>query len=320
MTLTLLLRIIDNFFRHPIRYLVPIVLLGAIGLSTGSAEKSYASTGSVFVEENTFLATLTGVRDQNFSYQGANQVAIDQLRGLLSTVSFTSAVLDRASGETSGSPYPATVLDETRSAIGLNADRGSFMVITATTSSPGSAQALASAVLEEYVQWQIGSDVEQSNVAEEFFGALAASYKIELDQAEAVRAAFLLENPDPATGERNTNETLRLTELDSAVEDARLQYTDALSKQREALLATTQTETDIRQGFLVVDNPSLPSSPVSGLQDTIVRVLLFSMIGIAATAGVLLTTTLIDTTIRFPIEARERLGVEVLAVVPRVTR
>lgn len=318
MTLTIILRLIDNIFRRPIRYLLPIAILGFVGYATASTVDEYRSEGTVAVSETTFLASLTDVRsDDGFSFSTAADVATEEIVGLLQTDAFTTSVLNVANGTPDGGPYTVETLEAVRDAISVEPLSNTFLRIQAETTTPTAAQSLVLAVIESFVDWQISADLEQTVIAEQFFVDLADSLAIEVNAAEAGLSAFLLENPDPVTGDRPTAEQLQLTELQADLDAATLRYEDALSKQREAELATIQTQTDTRQAFLTVDSPNLPSEPVSRLTSLLVRVMLFAILGTTASVAVAIITTVVDTSIRFPAEVRERLDLEILAVVPK---
>lgn len=318
MTLTLILRLIDNILRRPIRYLLPIALLGFIGYATASSIDYYRSTGTVAVSETTFLASLTEARaDGRSSFRSASEVAAIELNGLLQTDAFTTQVLNAANDEPDGGPYTPQTLNALRRSIGLSPASASFLQISSETTSPEASQSLVTALISSFLRWQIDSDIEQSNIAEQFFVDLAASLALEVDSASARLELFLLENPDPVTGDRPTTELLELNELQSELDSASARYEAALANQRQAELATIQTETDIRQGFVTVDQPNLPTEPESRLTSLLIRIILFSVIGVGISVAIAIITTVVDTSVRFPAEIRERLDMDILAVVPK---
>lgn len=319
MNLTIVLRLIDNIFRRPIRYLLPIVLLGFIGYATASTIDYYRSTGTVAVSETTFLASLTEARgDDRFTFNTASQVAATEIQGLLGTEAFTASVLNVANDDPDGGPYAAETLNALRSSIGVSPSSNNFLQISSETTTPEASQSLVNAVISSFVQWQIDADIAQSNIAEQFFRDLAAALALQVDSARARLELFLLENPDPVTGDRPTTELFELNELQSEVESATNRWEAALDNQRQAELATIQTETDIRQGFVTVDPPNLPLEPVSRRTTLLIRMILFGIIGVGISVAVALITTVVDTSVRFPAEIRERLGMDILAVVPKI--
>lgn len=316
MTFTLLIRIIDNLFRHPIRYALPILLFAGIGLVASSSADEFESTGVVFVDESSVIADLTEVSADGFSFLSAAEAAQEQLYGLMQTDSFMNDVLDLA-GSDEESPRDPVVLDAARKAISTSVSSGSFLEVSATTISPESARALAAAALESYVAWLIEADLTNSLGAEEF---LAQQVAVELDQLQRARGAvddFLVLNPDPLVGDRSTQETIDLTILGDSVTTSQANYDRAVEALDTAELLTSQADITVRQAFSVEDPPKLPSAPLSNTMARLLRVILFGIMGTAMSAAALLISTVVDTSVRFPIEVRERLGTEVLAFVPR---
>jgi len=316
MTFTLLIRIIDNLFRHPVRYLLPIVLFAGIGFASASNADAYRSTGVVYVDDSSVIAELTEVGVDGFNYRSAADVAQEQLFGLLQTDSFMNDVLDEAGSE-GEAPRVPIVVDAARRAITTNTSSGSFLEVSAETTTAESAQALATATLDAYVDWLIEADLTETLGAEGFLAGQVADQLDELERARAAVDGFLEINPDPLIGERSTQETIDLAILSDAVTTAQANYDQAVRTLESAELLTSQAEITVRQSFSVEDAPKLPADPLSGLRDLILRMALFGIMGAAMSAAALLISTVIDTSVRFPIEVRERLGTEVLALVPR---
>ncbi|MEO0494227.1 MAG: hypothetical protein AAF081_12510 [Actinomycetota bacterium] len=319
MTLKFLLRLVDNLFRHPIRYLIPIVLLAGFAVLNLPEEDDFTSTGVVFVEDSSFLSSVTDIGGNNsFSFLSPADIAVEQLFGLLGTDTFTSDVLRRIEGTDSSFTYDSATLAFFRQGIGVGARPGSLLEVTGTSTDPATAQASAQGVIDQFIEWRIEADLAQSQSAETFLGDRAEERRAELEAAQDALASFLLLNPDPAEGTRPTAEAISLAELEAEVTAARERYEAALLDVETAQLATSQTEVDTRVNLRVVDQPALPTTPESQLVSNLTQVILFAILGAGASFGVLVMTTFTDTSIRFPAEVRDRLGKEPLAVVPRV--
>lgn len=319
MTLKFILRLVDNLFRHPIRYLLPVVLLAGFAVATLPSDDEFSSTGVVFVEDASFLSSVTELgRPDGFTFGSAADVAVEQLIGLLGTDNFASDVLRRIEGTDHTTTYSDETLFWFRTGINVGSSPGSLMQVTGTSIDPATAQASAKGVIDVYVEWRIEADLAQSQSAEVFLAQLAEERRIELEEAKGALASFLILNPDPEEGERPTSEGIALGELETAVTAARDRYDTALVNVETAQLATSQTEVDTRVNLRIVDSPALPTTPESRTTSNLMQVILFAILGAGASLGVLVVTTFTDTSIRFPAEVRDRLGKEPLAVVPRV--
>lgn len=319
MTLKFILRLVDNLFRHPIRYILPVVLLAGFAVINLPSDDEYTSTGVVFVEDASFLSSVTELgRPDGFTFGSAADVAVEQLIGLLGTDNFTSDVLRRIEGADESTTYSDDTLFWFRTGISVGSSPGSLMQVSGTSIDPATAQASAQGVIDAFVEWQIEADLAQSQSAEQFLADLAEERRTDLEAAQAALASFLLLNPDPEEGSRPTSESIALDELEDEVTAARDRYDTALSNVETAQLATSQTEVDSRVNLRLVDSPALPTTPESRTTSNLFQVILFAILGAGASLGVLVVTTFTDTSIRFPAEIRDRLGKEPLAVIPRV--
>lgn len=318
MTLKFLLRLVDNLFRHPIRYILPVILLAGFAIVTLPSDDEYTSTGVVSVEDASFLSSLTDVgRNDSFSFASPADVAEEQLFGLLGTDTFTADVLRRIEGTPDDFVYDGVTLSFFRQSISTGTRPGSLLEVTGSSFDPLTAQAAANGVIEAFIEWQIEADLAQSQSAEEFLIGVAEERRVELESAQDALRSFLLLNPDPEQGSRPTSESIALSELEDEVTATRDRYETALRDVETAQLATSQTEVDARVNLRVVDSPPLPDTPESELVSSLLQVILFAILGAGASLGVLVMTTFTDTSIRFPAEIRDRLGKEPLAVLPR---
>lgn len=316
------LRIVDNFFRHKILYLLPAVFLGALGLFFASNADEYRSQGVVFVESETFLSSLTEVRSEGFSYEAPSEVAIGQLYGLLSTDSFAAAVLERSEAE-DRLRYPGELdvdlFARVRDSISADYGGENILTISAFAVDPSVARNLAAATIETFVQWQIDADTAESLLAERFVEDLVVLYESELLESTENLTAWIAANPGPnVITDRPVDEQLMVASMQAAVLSAEERLGEAASKVEDARLATAQAESDIRQGFAVVDEPQMPLTPQNGLMELLLGGMTFAFVGVIMSAAVITFTSASDTTLRFPSEIEELLGVDLLAVVPKV--
>lgn len=320
---TILLRMIDGFFRRKWLFVLPIVVFGILGFASAALENDYRSEGSIFVQEETFLSQLTEVRQTGLSFQTPAEVASEQLYGLLQTDNFVGRVLE-LSGQNEAIAGNALDEDEvvelTRQAISTWPSGQNFLNVGATWEDPEVAHELALATVEGMVLWQIEADQVQSREAEEFFGELVDIYQSDLDIARTRLNDYLIDHPDPTDSlvNRPTIEVVAIEALQSDIRVASGNLEDALNKNEEARLATAQTRSDVRQGFLVVDVPNKPTATETGLFASVVRAIVFGIVGGFTSAAILVLTTLLESSrVRFPVEIEERLGLPIAAVVVR---
>ncbi len=317
------LRAVDNLFRHKVLYILPVLLFGALGIYMASGVEQYSSRGVVFVQNGSFLSSLTEVRVDGFSYSYPSDLATTELYGLLETESFVKSVLD-LSGAKAKMSYPgqpdAEIYEVVRSSIEAVPGGENFVTIAAYSDQPDVARNLSAATIETFIQWQIDADLAQSRSAEQFVEELIVGYRADADVARQNLGDWVRANPGPnIVTDRPIDEQIALRSLEEEITNAEARYSLAVSKGEEARLATAQAESSTRQGFAIVDAPALPEVPENGLMDLLISGVFFGVLGAAMSAAVLAFTSASDTTLRFPSEVEELLGVDLLAVVPKVS-
>ena len=320
-TRSFVLRFVDNLYRRRFLFVVPAILLGAIGYFLAQGVEQYTSEGTVLVDSETYLASLTDVRSEGFSWLSPSEAANSELYGLLTTDVFIEALVDQAGIEDEirwpGSS-DADFYEGVRTAI-WGTPGGDFLTVSAVAGDPETAQVLANATIETFVQWQLDADLEQSQVAEQFVEELVVTYATEVELAQDRLTSWVRLNPGPSRAEdRPVDEQLALTVLQTEVDEASQRYNLAITQREEARLASAQAEADIRQSFSVLDAPSLPEKADQGFLDVLVRTALFATVGLVLSTAVLVFISGADTSLRFPREIEDLLGAELLAVVPKV--
>jgi len=316
------LRLTENIARHKFLFILPAIVMAAIAFNLSQGSDEYESTGIVSVNGETFLASLTDVRTEGFSFRSPADLANEQLYGLLSTDTFMADVVDQ-SGLEAQLRVPGTddetFFDSIREAIGASPGGDNFLSIYATAGDPVIAQALAEATIETYVQWQINADLEDSRLAESFVEDLIVQYSDELGVAQEQLAAWVRENPGPTRAEdRPIDEQVELQALQTETQEAGERLNTAITKREDARLAAAQAEADVRQSFAVIDSPTVPVWPTNGTLDMLMMVFVFACAGLFLSLAALSLLSASDTTVRFPSEVEDLLETNLLAVLPKV--
>ncbi len=318
------LRLTENFSRYKLLFFVPALITGFLGYFFTQGVEQYKSEGVVLVDSDTFLSSLTEVRNEGFSWRSPSDIANEQLSALLNTDDFVQAIVDEAGVEDRIRPplignedfYPMV-----RASIAPSYGGENFMLVSAWSADPEVAQLLADATIETYVVWQIDADLKETRLAEDFVDGLVADYDEEVQRAQGELTDWIRSNPGPLRIEdRPVDEQLEMQTLQNNISDAGSRYTSAISKREDARLATAQAEADIRQSFIVIDPPSIPLSPENSVFDVLVTIAALAFIGLLMSATVLAVLSASDSSLRFPSEVEELLGADLLAVVPKVVQ
>ena len=317
-----LLRLLESYFRHRWLYLVPVVILTAVGVATALlAKDEYISSGVMYVQEESFLAGVTGVRTEGFDWLSPATRTTRELSDLIQTDTFIRGVIAQTSLESrmSGSTGDvAQTLADVRTAVWAAEQGDNQLWVLASWEDPAVAYELANATIENYIQWHINTDLADSIAAEAFFDDLIETYRTDLITANQALELYLAEHPVPLRGERSELEVLEISRLQADINLAASRYSEALYSEETSRLATVQTESDVRQTYYVLDAPEIPTQSTRSLRALALNVAIFAAVGGLLSLGAVVANALIDRSYRFPIDAWHTLDLPVLAMVPDV--
>jgi uncharacterized protein involved in exopolysaccharide biosynthesis len=312
---SLMLRLLESFFRRWYLYLVPVVVLGLVGfLSVSSTKSKFQSTGTFNVESSTVLSNLNGASNQTFGETPATTTT-KQINATLQTDQFIKDIATRAGIDgalTSGKITPKWI----RSSLTSVPNGANLVSVVATNEDPQVAQRLAQATIDAFVQSVVDAAASQSNAAVTFFGDLVTTYSANVDAAQKAINNYVAAHPAPALGQRPEDEQAELTRLNSALTQAQTTYNTAVSKRQDAELTVQQTKADVGQRLRVIDTPKVPPAPQPKLKSMVFSFATFLVLGILLTVGAVVIATVLNHTLLSGDDVKERLGVRLLAVVP----
>ena len=313
------LRLLETFFHRWWLCLLPAVLLVGLGAaSVATAKSNYLSQGVMYVESQTLLSKLTGTDNNaaNNAFLTPAQDANARLTSLIGTDEFINSIVDRAGLTDSVKAGLLTVIQIRRS-IAVSSLSANTLRVSGSSLDPQVSYRLAQGTIDSFTQWVIDASITDSTTAEQFLNSLAQTYKTDLQVANDNLQKYLQAHPEPAlVGSRPASETIAITGLTGEVTDANSRYTSTLSKAEDARLTSAQTRSNVAGRLRLVDAPKVPPASTSSRKKTIVRMGLFSILGLALSAVAVFVGTVTDKTFRSPEEIRQRLGVPLLAVVP----
>jgi capsular polysaccharide biosynthesis protein len=285
---------LEAFFRRWWLYVLPVILLGAIGVvSVAGASTKYRSTGVILVSRQTLLSEISSLNSNtnNFGVQSPATYTSDQINTVLNTDNFLESVITTA-GLQSAIDSGAITRDQVRASIGASPRGDELVGIASSTSDPELAYRLAQATIESYVQWEI------DNLKTDSAAAVTALEQLVARQEQLV---------SQAGG----------TSLDAtALQQARDQLTSYRAQLDQARQVGEQTATDVAQRLRVIDQPEQPTAPESGRKKAVQTLLLFVALGVVVAGAALVTVTLLDHSVRYTEEVEDRFDLPVLATVP----
>lgn len=320
----IILRILETYFRHRWLYLLPIVLMvAAAAVFIYAAKPKYQSQGVLYVQQESLLASMTAVTNNDGSWwMTPSQATANQMNELLQTDAFVRAVIQQTDLEAEmqkGQTHADKVIKETRKAVWVASQGDNQVLVGAAHEQPEVSYQLVHGIIEGYIQWQVNAQRAESQSAYLFFADLLQRYETDLNAAREAMRDYLRAHPEPLHGERPSLEQLELARLQSEIDVAAARYASTLDKEENAQLSLAQIESDARQTYLLIDAPRLPIEPSTSLKQLAINAAIFIAAGLVLSAGAIVGAAVLDSSFRFPIDIEQRLRLPVLATLPDTT-
>ncbi|WP_322490177.1 lipopolysaccharide biosynthesis protein [Chloroflexus sp.] len=316
----IILRLLESFFRRPLLNLAPFaiaLILGAGYIFLSPPE--YLSSGKIYVEKDSLLASLTSSNTDVSWWVTPAQATANELGELLATNAFVRSAIQQTKLEPLMAGGPEVVWETFtffRREVSINSLGDKLVEIRATTDDPELSYQLVVATMDTYLKWKLNTDFQESVAAQKFFESLIAPYQAEVDQARQALIDFLSNNPEPVRGERPPSEQFQLDQLRAALERAEERLIAVRENEESARLALVKNESLIRQTYQIIDQPELPQKAEFSLTGFVKNMIIFVAIGVFLSVSLIGGGALLDRSLRFPVDVRHGLNVPLLALVP----
>lgn len=315
-----LLRVLESYFRHRWLYLLPtVIMIGVGGASFMNRTNEYIASSTFYVQEGSFLSSLTSIREAGFSWVTPAQTAVNELRQLEGTTAFVRAIVQQTSLEENmgnGSDAINATINATRDDIWFSVMGDNLLMVAAINEDPEVARELVEATINSYVQWQINADREESVSTQLFFSELIAAYQADVDTARDELRNYLNNNPEPVRGTRPELEQMEIGQLETAIALAEGRLLSAIEDEENARLGMIQAESDARQQYFVIDAAKTPTQPASSTSEAMTSSIIFVVVGIVMTIIGFVGAAIIDRSFRFGIDVQHMLDLPIIAQVP----
>jgi uncharacterized protein involved in exopolysaccharide biosynthesis len=320
----ILLRVLESYFRHRFAYLIPIALMaGVAAFSIATATPSYRAFGTVFVQGESLVSALSPnplPGEGGDWWSTSSGIFADQVSELLRTESFVRSMV-------AGTPLEAQMnaSEAGRTEVIQEVNRSAWVITIgdnlvrfgADHENPELALQLSNRLIESFIAWKLNSDRQEGAAAQRFFSELQQPYQAELDQARANLQRFIDEHPLPVRGPRPETEAMELARLQAEVADMEERVAEIERNEESARLSQIQAEQEIRQAYILIDSPRLPTRPRAGLRDLVIDNAIFVAVGVVLAIMGILGGAVLDRSVRFPIDAHQLLHLPVVAQVPQ---
>ena len=318
-----LMRFLENMFQNIWLYLIPFILMMlAYAASFFVLSDEFVSRGVLFVQTDTLINQVSDFGEDNFRFflSPAEQTA-EEITELLNTDSFIRLIIQETPLEAKMAEGDKTVretIEDVRDSIFVGITGSNNVEVTSTWDDREIAWKTATATLNSFIEWKINSDKRDSFAAREFLEQLVPQYENERLAAVQSLETYLIQNPEPFRGDRPEIEELQIEQLRQAVGTADTRYQDASDSLEQIRLEEVIVEGKTRQSYKIIDSPAIPVEEEGGLLKKIITASIFIALGIILSVLAVISTTILDRSIRFPIESPSSLGLPVLSAVKTV--
>ncbi|MEJ5343435.1 MAG: Wzz/FepE/Etk N-terminal domain-containing protein [Chloroflexus sp.] len=316
----IVLRLLESFFRRPLLSLAPFVLALLIGVGyIFLSPPEYLSSGKIYVEKESLLASLTSSDSDVSWWVTPAQATSNEIYELLASNTFVRSAIQQTKLEPLMAGGPDVVWETFtffRDTISVNTLGDKLVEIRATTDDPELSYQMVVATMDTYLKWKMNNDFQESIAAQKFFEELIAPYQADVDAARQALIDFLSANPEPVRGERPPGEQFQLDQLRAALARAEERLSAAQENEESARLALVKNESLIRQTYQIIDQPEIPLRAEFSITGFIKNMVIFVAIGVFLSASLIGGGALLDRSLRFPVDVQNGLGVPLLALVP----
>jgi hypothetical protein len=262
------------------------------------------------------------VDQEGFSWKTPAQDTAGQISDLTRTDAFIRAVIGETDLEAEmnrGGSAAEDLISEVRPKIFAWVVGNNQVQVTAVYDDPRIAYQLAQSTINTFILWNINLDRTDSATAEVFFQDLIRGYQADVLTAQETLRAYLETHPKPEVGDRPDTETFEIQNLQANVNFATTRLAHAAEKAEDARLANVQIESNVRQKYMVVDAPDIPTDPATSKRKMAKAAAMFLAAGTLLSGIAVVGATVFDQTFQLPGEVPQILSLPVLALVTDVS-
>ncbi len=309
----------ESFFRRWPLYLLPLLLLFGLGIFQASrVTAQYRSQGVLNVASNPLLSGVNPLGGNGaYGFETPSAATTRMINELFRTDVFVRGVAERA-GLQGALDAGLVTLDEIRLRVYASSAGDRLLAVGASWTDARTAQQLVTATIGQYTDHVLQVAIRQTSAAETYWQGLESGYRQAAKDAQAAVQAYVIAFPAPKIGERPTEQTLELQNLNTAVTQAQAQLTNAESKIEEARLATQLARSQTGDGLQVVDPPEVPSAPEGVRRQQALAAAVYLFLGLFIVAALLLLSTFLDRAVRSAEDIDIASGLAVVATVPSI--
>ena len=312
-------RLVEAFFRRWVLYLLPVVLLAAVGVRSASGlEGEFQSSATLSASANPYVYEPDIRGTQIEYYESAASGTARLINEQLQTDAFIDDIVERV-GLGDAVDSGIVTRDDIRSAVYATDSGRSNINIPAFWGDPNTAVMLVEATISGYREYLGDLAASDSSEAIEFWSKQQQEALADIDLAQAELTRYVEQLPLLEPGEeRPTEQVLEIQRLNSAIDRGFEAEREAQAAIDQAEFAASQALSNTSRELLLIDPPVAATTPTSVRRDQIVSVAMFTMLGLVMSAAALLLGTAADKSIRTRLQLISVCGTPAAVVIPRL--
>jgi hypothetical protein len=307
----------EVLFRNRIRFttlvLIPIALGGAVSVMFAS----YPATATLRIEDPSALGASFIPAGWSAGLTPAQNLA-DSVGQVVRTPAFSQSLSNRLTG--AGAVSGASELKQTLGSVIVNfkaIPSGSHLVtLTYGCPRPSLCQSVVSDAIAIYQEQMVGIQQAQATTANAFWSAQLKDAQANLAKAVTARHDYAVANPTVAVDASSSDP--QVLQLVNDVQQWQAKVAEAQNSLSQAQYLGTASARFLQIGTTVVDPPHLAGSRFVGDRSSLIPGVLLTLAGLALVMGYLVLLAWIDRTAGDPKALERRLGVPVVATIPKL--
>jgi capsular polysaccharide biosynthesis protein len=316
----LLVRFLETYYHHRWLYWLPVpIMLGIFAVSLFTAKEAYIAQGTIWVQKEVLLASISSNSTDNWGYSTPAQVTTDEATELMQSDAFVRAIVQQTSLESElskGQDATDKLFENVRIWVWWSTLGNNLIAASASNERADVAQELATGAIKAFLAWHTNNDRQDSQVAQTYFSNLVDQYTQEVNTARSALQTYLEAHPDPVRGDRPSLEQLEIDKLESDIKDASDRLSKAKDDEETSRLKLTQVNDNVNQQYITIDQPPLPTKPEVSQKKLAINGIIYLVAGVLLSFLGVIGAMLLDTSIHFAGEVSTKLSLPVIAVIP----
>ena len=322
-----IIRILETYFRNPILYVVPAVLLVFYGvldtfILSAAVQDQFVTGMTIHVRPNELIQNISSASDRSQStFVTSSELMANEIWNLLDTKPFMDKLIDQVDFTKEehftqyGNDYDKigeSIINSLQT-IKLTDNQ---IVLVITYENYDIALELMSTLFDLYIERKIETALIDTETASGAIDVIVENYAAQRDIIENELRLYLESHPAPTdiSLSRREIEMVQIERLEEALSLADEQFDNAKSQSENTTLATSTIESSVRQTYIIIDGPISPI-PITSTIDKLLGLVIFGGLGAALSVGSLLAVAFFNQRIMVPLDATTATQLPLLGMV-----